>query len=665
MMSGVYKNALHRKEALERYGAAAFVEKPFRIAALQQALKRALGARYPSRREPVAAEEPSASDSLAGDEAIQEGALVEKAAGLPPSEQAIRGDLSRTAFPEVLAQIYRRKGTGALLLRREKVKKIVYFRNGVPCFVKSNLLSECLGRVMVRERMISEAQCEESLRRMKASRRQQGTVLMEMACISPHNLAYALNLQLRAKLFDIFSWSGGEYSFDSTTSVPPETVNLELTPAQAIYEGVRRAYGADRLGAALGPAARQYVHPAADALYALQELGLGEEEHELLRHVDGRKTVAELRSLGILAPLDCDRLVYAMRCAQALELRPERAPESSGPGIFSAADLPPEPPEMDVTEDVTIRVPLPVPGHRPAKQAAPPRRADAAPRDRKAHEREAPPPRAPPPRAPTREIPEAVIESGPHPVLPELSGKQHAEEDESMLRERLAAKVAAMRKMNHFEILGVRRGATAKEISSAYVALARENHPDRVSGSTSAEVRELASQILFLISSAHDALADPKERKRYEEQLASGQKPPPPGGAEVGRILSAEAKFQKGEEQMRLGVFDEAHALFREAVELYPEEGEFHAYLGWSRFRKDPEDPRAMREAIDALERAVGLNPKSEKAYLFSGHVHKAAGNKEMAQKQFEKAIQVNPGCKEALEELSLLDWAGRPGGSR
>ena len=34
---------------------------------------------------------------------------------------------------------------------------------GAPESVKSNRLSECLGRVMVRERIISEADCEESL----------------------------------------------------------------------------------------------------------------------------------------------------------------------------------------------------------------------------------------------------------------------------------------------------------------------------------------------------------------------------------------------------------------------------------------------------------------------------------------------------------------------
>src|SRR5581483_2722788 len=157
------------------------------------------------------------------------------------SYQVIRGDFAQKPFAEVLAEIYRWRGTGALLLRREKVKKIVYFRDGTPTSVKSNLLAECLGRVMVREKMISEQECEASLKRMKTSKRQQGTVLIEMGCISPHNLQHALMLQLQTKLFDVFSWEAGEYQFNPKATPPAEPVDLGMTTAQMIHEGVKHS----------------------------------------------------------------------------------------------------------------------------------------------------------------------------------------------------------------------------------------------------------------------------------------------------------------------------------------------------------------------------------------------------------------------------------------
>lgn len=647
MISGVYKNALHRKEAIERYGASAFIEKPFKLQSLTDALHQALGEKFPAPPEapaPSASSDETATDALAGEEAIQEGALVEKSARAS-GHQGIRGDFDKKPFPEVLAEIYRWKATGALLLRREKVKKIVYFREGIPQFIKSNLLSECLGRVLVKERMISEAECEESLRRMKASRRQQGTVLVEMGCISPHNLAYALNLQLRAKLFDVFFWKSGDYAFDPRASVPPEVVNLELTCAQAIYEGIRRAYDPERVAAALGDASELFVHPFEDPLYALQEVSLGEEEHELLAKVNGRRRVSELRRLGILSPLDTDRLLYAMRCAQVVSLGNTPAVGDSE-GLFSVSQsgphlipsLPVPPPHSPLTPP-----PLPISGGGPRRHTVPFSGVDTGPMQ-------------------MVDIQEITSRLSNH---PELSGPMHRQdEDESIVRERLAGRAAALRKMDHFEVLGVPRHATEDQIAQSYLVMARENHPDRLAGSASAEIRELASQIYERIAAAHHTLKDPAEKARYLGQIASGAKPEQVG-QDVGKILSAEGKFQRGEELLRQEKFTEAERLFAEAVELYPQEGEFHAYLGWARFQQSPQSPQAAETALGSLKKAIELNPKSERTYVFSGYVYKAQGKTDLAQQHFEKAVQANPGCMEALKELSILNWAARLGARR
>ena len=145
---------------------------------------------------------------------------------------------------------------------------------------------------MVSERMISEAECEESLARMKSSGRQQGTVLIEMGCISPHNLSYALNLQLQRKLWDVFRWEEGDYQFNPRVMPPPETVNLDMSCAAVIYEGIKKAYDEGRLGKVAGELGGCYVHPSQNPLYALQDVGLAEEEQQLLSAADGHKTVA-------------------------------------------------------------------------------------------------------------------------------------------------------------------------------------------------------------------------------------------------------------------------------------------------------------------------------------------------------------------------------------
>ncbi len=62
-----------------------------------------------------------------------------------------------------------------------------------------------------------------------------------------------------------------------------------------------------------------------------------------------------------------------------------------------------------------------------------------------------------------------------------------------------------------------------------------------------------------------------------------------------------------------------------------------------------------VQQARDELTQAISLNPKVDKAYLFLGYIYKAMNYREMAEHEFEKAIQCNPGCTEALRELRLI----------
>jgi len=227
--------------------------------------------------------------------------------------------------------------------------------------------------------------------------------------------------------------------------------------------------------------------------------------------------------------------------------------------------------------------------------------------------------------------------------------------EERDLRERLAARVAAMRKLDYFEVLGVKRNASREDVKRAYFALAKEYHPDKHAMSKSGEVRELAQQLYDLISSAHDTLTDPAEKTRYLSDLEQGVKRDM--GDDVGKILAAEGKFQRGEEYMRQRQFTEAMQAFTDAVGLYPDEGEFYAWLGWARFQANPNE---ASESINDIEKSINLNPKLDKSYLFLGYIHKATGRPDKAEKQFEKAIQANPDCTEALRELRLLGKSRR-----
>jgi curved DNA-binding protein CbpA len=249
-----------------------------------------------------------------------------------------------------------------------------------------------------------------------------------------------------------------------------------------------------------------------------------------------------------------------------------------------------------------------------------------------------------------------LAESGgvPVPVLSDAGQRSSLSAEERSTREQLAREVVEMKKRDFFEILGVSKNAGSDEIKKAYFSLAKQYHPDRLYAQASAEVRGLAEELFNLISNAHDVLTDDQRREEYLEDLSSGVKRNV--SSEVSKILSAEGIFQKGEVALRKRDYGRARAMFNEAVTLCPDEGEFHAYLGWAIFQSDPKQEASVQEARDQLNQAISLNPKVDKAYLFLGYIYKAMNYREMAEHEFEKAIQCNPDCTEALRELRLIN---------
>ena len=135
-------------------------------------------------------------------------------------------------------------------------------------------------------------------------------------------------------------------------------------------------------------------------------------------------------------------------------------------------------------------------------------------------------------------------------------------------------------------------------------------------------------------------------------------------------IISAEQRYQAGLSFLKEKRYTRAAHALREALEIAPNEAEYLAYYAWALYNipyeKDPdEEELRLRpnesmadlqfEARESLNRALQINPRCEKAYLFLGAVYKRQGLSEFAEKQYEKALLCNPNSIEALRELRLI----------
>lgn len=99
---------------------------------------------------------------------------------------------------------------------------------------------------------------------------------------------------------------------------------------------------------------------------------------------------------------------------------------------------------------------------------------------------------------------------------------------------------------DYYQVLGIARTASDKEIKAAYRKLARKYHPDVNPGDKAAETK------FKQISEANDILSDPKKRSAYDQwgehwkAASQGQRPSSGGPNPFGGFRTSTAGFQTG-----------------------------------------------------------------------------------------------------------------------
>lgn len=181
-------------------------------------------------------------------------------------------------------------------------------------------------------------------------------------------------------------------------------------------------------------------------------------------------------------------------------------------------------------------------------------------------------------------------------------------------------------RINYYEVLGVERGASDSEIRDKFRKLARERHPDRYRGTEKAE----AERKFQTLTEAMNVLTDPARRKNHDAELSSLSR----GQSEPGQL--SKIYMSKGIKAYRDSDFDTARENFDMAVKHNPKDAKAFHYLALA----SAKTPSLMRQAVQAIETAVQLEPYNPVFLKDAGLLCKRAGLTAKAERYLDEALK-------------------------
>ncbi len=214
---------------------------------------------------------------------------------------------------------------------------------------------------------------------------------------------------------------------------------------------------------------------------------------------------------------------------------------------------------------------------------------------------------------------------------------------------------------DHFRLLGVSQDVAPDALRKAYFVLARQLHPDRLAALGIPDDGKHAQRLFAQINTGFALLSDPPRRAQYLNVLRRGGegvvRAEQARAEEMARrILDAEEAFRRGELAIKRDQPQAAVAELELAIQLNPDEADYHALLAWSQFCVAPDKQAIAQRTRTMLEKAIQRAPKAMIARFYLGRVERMLGRDQEALRLFREVLIAVPGHADAAAELRALE---------
>ena len=297
---------------------------------------------------------------------------------------ALQGTIQDFALPDIFQLIGMQRKTGILTLSHGPDTVTIKFLEGrvVEADTATQSLEDRLGSVLVRTGRIQQKQLDEALEIQRDTLQRLGHILVKRNYISTEDLVDALMVQSSQVIYRLFRWREGSYHFDAvdeldydhnhSTPISSETILMEGARMVDEWPIIERRIPSDKVVLRKTEAAEQLdlaedteeaesegapeeqefdfgveidLQPEQPEAVAQEDnaepaIKLSLEDRQVLRLVDGERTVREIVDLLPLAEFETFRALSDMLTRQLLEhvkvQRGDKQETAANRGVLSA-----------------------------------------------------------------------------------------------------------------------------------------------------------------------------------------------------------------------------------------------------------------------------------------------------------------------------------------
>lgn len=229
------------------------------------------------------------------------------------------------AFVIHLLALHDARQTGVLTVRAEGVTTDIYLREGTPVFADRNTLAGSLGRGLLVDGMLNEAQYEAVIGQMtqalfESEQMRFAEVAIALGYLSHEEANARLERHVREAVIACMAPQKPHVTFRASAEAIAPVANYPCPVQPLVMAGIKRYYDSSRTQAVWQPDARAFASlkssPAETAsLYALQP-----GERRYIGNIDGEHRIEELIHTGFLDVLHAGQVIAGLLLTDGMHL---------------------------------------------------------------------------------------------------------------------------------------------------------------------------------------------------------------------------------------------------------------------------------------------------------------------------------------------------------